>query len=83
MSCSKAIVATKVGDNPHVLQHGVNGLLVDSGDIESMVNALTQLTNAKIRADLGQNALARFMEKFTIEQMIHRYENVYSALMGV
>lgn len=81
MSCSKAIVATKVGDNPHVLQHGVNGLLVDSGDIESMVSALTQLTNAKIRADLGQNALARFMEKFTIEQMIHRYENIYSALI--
>ncbi len=83
MTCSKAIVATRVGDNPHVLQHGVNGLLVDSGDIDSMVDALTRLKDPNNRAALGQNALARFMEKFTVEQMIQRYENIYSTLMGV
>jgi glycosyltransferase involved in cell wall biosynthesis len=82
MACGKAIVATKVGDNPHVLQHGVSGLLVESGDTHGMANALAQLTDSKIRSDLGQGALARFTERFTIEPMIHQYERVYERLAG-
>jgi glycosyltransferase involved in cell wall biosynthesis len=82
MACGKAIVATKVGDNPHVLQHGVSGLLVESGDTHSMTSALEQLTDAKVRADFGQGALARFTDRFTVEQMIQQYERVYESISG-
>ncbi len=43
MAAGKAIVATRVGDNPHVLEDGVSGILVDSGDIEGMVDALVRV----------------------------------------
>ncbi len=46
MASGKAIVATRVGDNAHVLEDGVSGLLVDAGDIGGMVDALARLAIA-------------------------------------
>jgi glycosyltransferase involved in cell wall biosynthesis len=82
MAGGKAIVATRVGDNPHVLEDGVSGLLVDSGDIGGMVNALARVGDLDLRLRLGQNACARFAQKFTLGHMIRGYENVYRELIG-
>jgi len=82
MASGKAIVATRVGDNPHVLEDGVSGLLVDSGDIGSMVDALARLGDPERRLRLGQVARARFEQRFTLEHMIRGYENVYRELVG-
>lgn len=82
MASGKAIVATRVGDNPHVLEDGVTGLLVDSGDIGSMVDALARLGDNRLRRTLGDAALKRFEQKFTLEHMIRGYENVYRELVG-
>ena len=40
MAGGKTIVATRVGDNAHVLEDRVSGLLTNSGDIGGMVDAL-------------------------------------------
>ena len=82
MASAKAIVASRVGDNAHVLEDRVSGLLVDSGDIGGMVDALAMTVERGRRLELGQAARARFQEKFTLDQMIQRYENVYSELAG-
>ena len=80
MAAGKAIVATRVGDNPHVLEDRISGLLADSGDIAGMVNALASLVDGELRLRLGRAARARFEEKFTVDQMTRRYENVYCEL---
>ena len=80
MARGRAIVATKVGDNPHVLEDGVSGLLVDSGDIASMVDALARMADRDLRCTLGEAARVRFERKFTIEHMIRGYENLYREL---
>jgi glycosyltransferase involved in cell wall biosynthesis len=82
MSSGKAVVATRVGDNAHVLEDGVSGLLVDKGDIGSMVDALARLGDSKLRQKLGEAALTRFEQKFGLEHMIRGYENVYRNLIG-
>jgi glycosyltransferase involved in cell wall biosynthesis len=82
MASGKAIVATRVGDNPHVLEDGVSGLLVESGNITAMVDALTRLGDSRLRRTLGDAALKRFEQNFTIEHMIRGYENVYRELVG-
>jgi glycosyltransferase involved in cell wall biosynthesis len=82
MASGKAILATRVGDNPHVLEDGVSGLLVEAGDIEAMVGGLARLADGPLRRDLGQAARERFEEKFTLEHMIRRYEIIYSDLVG-
>lgn len=82
MACGKAIVATKVGDNAHMLQHGVSGLIVDSRNLDSMTGALVHLTTPEKRRELGQAALRRFMDTFTIEHMIRQYEDLYTSVVG-
>jgi glycosyltransferase involved in cell wall biosynthesis len=82
MADGKAIVATRVGDNPHVIEDGVSGLLVDSGDIGGMVDALARVGDRERRLRLGQAARARFKQRFTLEHMIRNYENVYRELVG-
>ena len=59
-----------------------SGLLVDSGDIGGMVDALAALSGQEQRHRLGQAARARYEEKFTVDQMTRRYENVYRELAG-
>lgn len=81
MASGKAIVATKVGDNPHVLENGVSGLLVDSRDIDGMIAALERLQDNDLRETLGESARKEFENKFTLEHMIQRYENVYDDLL--
>jgi glycosyltransferase involved in cell wall biosynthesis len=82
MAAGKAIVATRVGDNPHVIEHGVSGLLVDSGDIEGMADALIRVCDSELRGRLGRMARARYEQKFTLRHMIQGYEDVYRELVG-
>ena len=82
MATEKAIVATRVGDNPHVLEDGVSGLLVDSGDIRAMADALASVSGRERRLELGRAARRRFNDKFTLNHMVQRYEDVYRELAG-
>jgi glycosyltransferase involved in cell wall biosynthesis len=83
MANAKPIVATTVGDNAHVLADGVTGLLVESGNVTAMVDALTRTAEPALRQALGTAARARFADKFTLEHMVHAYEDVYRQLAGL
>ena len=82
MAGGKAIVATRVGDNSHVLEDRVSGLLVNPGDVDGMVDALAWFGDRERRVRFGQAARARFEERFTLDQMIRGYESVYNELAG-
>lgn len=82
MAHGTAIVATKVGDNRHVIEHGVSGLLVNPRDTESMFEALVQLQDEKLRSALGTSALSRFELDFTRENMIGAYRSVFWSLVN-
>lgn len=77
MANEKAIVASRVGDNAHVLEDGVSGLLVESGDVRGMVDALARVGDHQLRSRLGHAAKARFEQTFTLDQMIRSYERIY------
>jgi glycosyltransferase involved in cell wall biosynthesis len=81
MATAKAVVATRVGDNAHMIEHEVSGILVDSGDINGMADALARVGDADLRLRLGQMARARYERQFTLEHMIQRYETVYRELV--
>ena len=55
MAAGKAIVATRVGDNGRVLEHGVTGLLEDPRDVEGMSATLIRLAGDQaLRQRLGR-----------------------------
>ncbi|WP_291982165.1 glycosyltransferase family 4 protein [Luteitalea sp.] len=82
MATSRAIVATRVGDNPFVLQHGTTGLLADVGDIDGMADALCGLVDAERRQRLGRAAREDYERRFTVNHMVRAYERVYTELVS-
>ena len=53
----RGVVATRVGGIPDLVEHGVNGLLVESGNVQALVDALvTVLSDEAFAARLGAAA---------------------------
>jgi len=78
MAAGKAIVATRVGENPFIIEDKVDGLLVEPRNIEGMATALGRLIkDAKLRQRLGKEAERKSAQHFTTELMTRAYEDIY------
>ncbi len=81
MSSGVAVIATAVGGNPEVVVDGESGLLFPVGDAQALANRLLQLrAEPGLRVQLGQRAVQRVREHFSIESMIHAYEQLYLSM---
>jgi len=81
MAASVPVVATRVGENPHILTDGENGLLVEPRDVAGMADALARLVDdAGLRQRLGAAAHATVARRFSVEHMTHDYERIYEEL---
>jgi glycosyltransferase involved in cell wall biosynthesis len=76
------VVATNVGSMADVVKNDVNGFLVglSTGEIAQKVISLAK--NEALRRDLGLRGKALASERFSIEAMISKHEEIYSKLMG-
>jgi glycosyltransferase involved in cell wall biosynthesis len=80
MAAGKPIVATRVGENPHIIEDGVEGLLVDPSDVDGMTTALLRLIgDADLRKRLGAAAQRKVEQRFTVAHMARAYEAAYLA----
>lgn len=78
MAAGKPVVATTVGENAHVLDDGVDGLLVRPRDIEGMSAALDRLIDdAGLRMRLGAAARRKVEQRLTVAHMARAYEQIY------
>ncbi len=81
MTAAKPVVATRVGEAPHIVEDGVDGLLVDPGDVDGMTEALRRLVDdPELRGRLGEAAVAKVRRQFTVERMARSYEEIYLGL---
>lgn len=78
MAAGKPIVATDVGGIPEVIQEGIEGIIIPSDNENRLAEVIIDLLrDEKKRLDMGERARRKFMEKFTIETMVQRYEALY------
>lgn len=78
MMAGKPIVATDVGENPYVLQNGINGFVTEAGRVDQMVAALEMLLgDTDLRNRLGIAALQSYRQTLTAKNMVKRYQDVY------
>jgi glycosyltransferase involved in cell wall biosynthesis len=83
MAASKAAVCTAVGGIPEVMVDGVTGFLVPPRDHRAMADKLVMLLEGDaLRTRMGEAALERAREAFTVEQMIEGTAAVYERLAG-
>jgi glycosyltransferase involved in cell wall biosynthesis len=84
MARGRAVVATRVGGVPEMIEHSVSGILVAPDDVDALANALTTvLASADLRNDLGRAARRRASQLFTAErqvsEMLNTFQDVFSA----
>jgi glycosyltransferase involved in cell wall biosynthesis len=81
MAAGRAIVATAVGANGQVIEHGVHGLLVPPNDQGAMVQALDfMLRHPAEAARMGAAARERVEKHYSRQAMVQRFEQFYLSL---
>jgi len=84
MAAEKAIVATCVGENPYLIEHGSDGLLVAPRNIEQMAAALCRLcADQELRSRLGRAAGDKARHQFAVQHMARHYEQLYLQAMAI
>ena len=83
MACSRAIVATRAGGIPEVVEDGVTGRLVAPREAGELAHALVALLKSEsLRKRMGDAGFARVTERFTVDRMVTQtaaaYEEVRS-----
>jgi glycosyltransferase involved in cell wall biosynthesis len=83
MAASKPAVATAAGGIPEVMVDGVTGFLTQPRDHVTMAEKLiVLLKDPALRARMGEAALARARERFTVERMVEGTSAVYERLVA-
>ena len=70
MALGRPILASRVSGNPELVRDGVDGLLVEPGNVEGFAQALGVLSDAGTRQRMGQSGQRRVREDFTPGQEI-------------
>jgi glycosyltransferase involved in cell wall biosynthesis len=81
MAAGRAIVATDVGGNGELVEHGVHALLVPPDDPRALAHAIDRLlADRALARRLGAAARNRARERYGREAMVRRFEDFYEGL---
>ena len=83
MAMGKAVVATTTGGLPEVVAQGETGLLVPSGDVESLATTVVSLLQDRARREqMGRNGRTRAHERFSLDASVMHMEQLYGEVLG-
>jgi len=83
MACCVPAIATRVGGVPELIEHQVNGLLYEVGDIDGMAaGALSLLTDPDHLETMSKAARKTAQDKFCASRIIPMYEAYYEQVIA-
>jgi glycosyltransferase involved in cell wall biosynthesis len=78
LSVGRAVVASRIGPGPEVVEDGVSGLLCDPQDPQSIASCVSSLiASPELRSRLGKAARKRVLERFSTDALVLRNEEFY------
>jgi N-acetyl-alpha-D-glucosaminyl L-malate synthase BshA len=82
MACEVPVIGTNVGGMPDVVQHGVDGYLVEPRDVASAARfAIEILSRADRGREMGRRAREDARRSFCAEDVIPHYEAYYRRVL--
>jgi L-malate glycosyltransferase len=83
MACEVPVIATNAGGVPEVVENGVDGYLVEPGDVKLAAKyAVDLLSRADRGREMGQRARIDARKKFCANDVIPKYEQYYERVLG-
>lgn len=83
MACEVPVIATNTGGLPEVVEHGVDGYLVEVGDVAAAAKyAIEILSRADRGREMGQQARANAKKKYCSNDVIPLYEAYYRKVLA-
>lgn len=78
MACGLPCVTTRVSGSEDLIQHGVNGLLVECEDYQGLAQALIcLLDNSELAQKYGKAARATVVKQYSLERIVDTYIELY------
>ena len=79
MAMGKACVATGVDGTAELVNDRKNGILIKTGDAESLAKQIIHLhLNPEEKNELGNQARKYITDHFSLSEMTHKIENLYT-----
>ena len=83
LASGRPVVATRVGGVADVVQDGVDGFLVDFGDVEGAATHLARLAgNPELRARMGAAGQERTLGRYRVERLVDDIDRLYRSLLA-
>ena len=81
MAAGKPVIATDVGGNSEVVEHGKTGFVIQSQSPEDLASySLNLINNQELAEKMGEEAEKR-VKNFSIDRMVEKTENLYDVLL--
>ena len=78
----RPVVATDVGGVPDVVRDGVDGFLVEPGDVDAMADRLARLAaDADLRRRMGEAGAESVRERYAVERLLDDVDRLYRSLL--
>jgi glycosyltransferase involved in cell wall biosynthesis len=78
MASGCAVIASNVGGNPELVEHGVTGLLFERNNPEDLARQLSQLVDdSSLRTKLAEAGRDRIAREFSLVESTRRMEAIY------
>lgn len=83
MAAGKAVVSTRVGGIPYLVDHDRTGLLTESGDVDGLAAAITTLLrDSSLRGRMGLAAKAEAEQRFRADHVAARTREIYYEILN-
>lgn len=81
MSYGIPVISSTAGSIPSVVRNGVDGILVDPGNIDELAKAIITLAaNEKMRRAMGENGRKRVVENYSEERVCSMIDGLYLSI---
>ena len=83
MSMGIPNISTAIASIPEVIDNGVQGILIQPGDVEALKDALRRVCGSReLRRQMSEESYSRVREHFSAEAGCRKLEKIYAEVLG-